>query len=358
MPDTLRQTDAHARVEWVDYCKGFGIFYVVFGHVLGGLVPSGIVSDSAQYRFVDGWLYAFHMPLFFFLSGLFAWQSGSQPFGRFISKKAATLAYPYFVWSLLQGLLETSHYGNHSLALSGLPKIVCVPIGQYWFLYALFAITVLYWLFRRITASAIAFVALGIICVAVELCGWDIVKWNVAHDVASFLVFFAAGVAVSRGDLLAWFTTRGNAALTATCLAGYAIIAIGKLAHDGGQDVLWLVLAIVGIVSTIALSVLAERLGRNAVVRFWGVMSLEIYVAHVLAASATRIVLRQFLGTTNPLAHLTLGIAVGMFAPIGLAYLSNAVGFRYLFTLNPARLQPWSAAYSRGRAAPRKLTRA
>jgi fucose 4-O-acetylase-like acetyltransferase len=358
MPDMHRQTDAHARVAWVDYCKGFGIFYVVFGHVLGGLVPSGIVSDSAQYRFVDGWLYAFHMPLFFFLSGLFAWQSGSQPFGRFISKKVATLVYPYFVWSLLQGLLETSHYGNHSLAPTVLLKIVYVPIGQYWFLYTLFAITVLYWLFRRITASAIAFFALGIVCVAVELSGRNIVEWNVTHDVASFLIFFAAGVAVSRGDLLAWFTTRGNAALAATCLAGYALIAIGKLAHDGEQDVLWLVLAIGGIVATIALSVLAERLGRIAVVRFWGVMSLEIYVAHVLAASATRIVLQQFLGATDPLAYLTLGTAVGMFAPICLAYLSNAVGFPYLFTLNPARLQPLSVAYSSDHVAPRRLTRA
>jgi fucose 4-O-acetylase-like acetyltransferase len=358
MSDTHRQTNAHQRVDWVDYCKGFGIFYVVLGHVLGGLVPGGIVTDSAQYRFIEGWLYAFHMPLFFFLSGLFARQPGSRPFGRFISRKAATLVYPYFVWSLLQGLLETSHYGNHSLAIRDLPKIVYVPIGEYWFLYALFTITILYWLFRRITASAIAFVALGITCVAVELSGRNIVEWIIAHDVASFLVFFAAGVAVSRGDLLAWFTTRSNVALAATCLAGYALIAIGKLVQFGRHDVVWLVLAIVGIVATIALSVLAERLGRSAVVRCWGVMSLEIYVAHVLAASATRIMLRQFLGTTNPLAHLTLGIAVGMFAPICLAYLSNAAGFPYLFTLYRARLQPWPAAFARGRVAPRELTRA
>ena len=97
-----------------------------------------------------------------------------------------------------------------------------MPIGEYWFLYALFAITILYWLFRRINSSATAFVVLGTICVAVELSGQNTVEWNVAHDVASFLVFFAAGVAVSRGDLLAWFTTRGNAALAATCLVGYA----------------------------------------------------------------------------------------------------------------------------------------
>lgn len=355
MSDTHRQTDADARVDWIDYCKGFGIFYVVLGHVLGGLVLSGIIGDSVQYRFAEKWLYAFHMPLFFFLSGLFAWQSGSQPFGRFISKKSATLVYPYFAWSLLQGLLETSHYGNHSLVIRSLLKIIYVPIGQYWFLYTLFALSCLYWLFRRVTASATAFVALGIVCVAIEVSHSNIIEWNVAHDFASFLIFFAAGVAASRGHLLARFTTCGNAALAATCLAGYAIIGVGKLTYSGGQDLVWLVLAFVGIVATIALSVLAERLERFTVVRFWGVMSLEIYLAHVLAASGTRVVLAQFAGLTDPVVHLTLGIAVGMFAPVCLAYLSNAAGLPYLFALNRARLQPWSAAFRRDRVAQHEL---
>jgi len=44
------------RQEWLDVLKGFGILFVVLGHALadGGLKT---------------YIYAFHMPLFFFVSG-------------------------------------------------------------------------------------------------------------------------------------------------------------------------------------------------------------------------------------------------------------------------------------------------
>lgn len=42
---------------WVDYAKFFGIFLMVFGHL--------IISGSHLYSFI----YSFHMPLFFFLAG-------------------------------------------------------------------------------------------------------------------------------------------------------------------------------------------------------------------------------------------------------------------------------------------------
>lgn len=45
------------RVQWIDNCKGVAICFVILGHTL-------LTNNS--------WLiiYSFHMPLFFFLSGL------------------------------------------------------------------------------------------------------------------------------------------------------------------------------------------------------------------------------------------------------------------------------------------------
>ena len=45
------------RIDFIDYSKGLGIFFVVFGHVYCG---NNIVTN---------WIYSFHMPLFFILSG-------------------------------------------------------------------------------------------------------------------------------------------------------------------------------------------------------------------------------------------------------------------------------------------------
>ncbi|BEL98781.1 hypothetical protein SM14VA2_11940 [Serratia marcescens] len=63
------------REAWVDYAKGIGIILVVFGHVNRGLYSAGIQLSGSSYLLTDSIIYSFHMPLFFFLSGLFFTQS-------------------------------------------------------------------------------------------------------------------------------------------------------------------------------------------------------------------------------------------------------------------------------------------
>lgn len=82
------------RLHWVDYAKGIGIFLVVVGHVLRGLVNSSILQPSALLFLVDRWIYGFHMPLFFFISGLFVQRSLSKPFKDFLLDKLYVIAYP------------------------------------------------------------------------------------------------------------------------------------------------------------------------------------------------------------------------------------------------------------------------
>jgi fucose 4-O-acetylase-like acetyltransferase len=59
------------RDHWVDYAKGLGILLVVYGHVSRGVFNAGIKVDAELFKLVDSVIYSFHMPLFFFLSGLF-----------------------------------------------------------------------------------------------------------------------------------------------------------------------------------------------------------------------------------------------------------------------------------------------
>ncbi|WP_320408208.1 acyltransferase family protein [Raoultella ornithinolytica] len=59
------------RDTWVDYAKALGIILVVTGHVNRGLYSSGIYISKEFFILLDSVIYTFHMPLFFFLSGLF-----------------------------------------------------------------------------------------------------------------------------------------------------------------------------------------------------------------------------------------------------------------------------------------------
>ncbi|HIG2625646.1 TPA: acyltransferase family protein, partial [Klebsiella pneumoniae] len=88
------------RETWVDYAKGIGIILVVFGHANRGLYSSGIYISPEIYHYLDNVIYSFHMPLFFFLSGLFFVSSIKNRSKKvFLWSKFKNVIYPYAVWS-------------------------------------------------------------------------------------------------------------------------------------------------------------------------------------------------------------------------------------------------------------------
>ena len=91
------------RIEWVSYVKGFGIILVVYGHLLSSAYHAHLDISENFFVLCDSIVYSFHMPLFFFLAGIFVEQSFERR-GRkaFLLSKARRIAYPYLVWSFLQ----------------------------------------------------------------------------------------------------------------------------------------------------------------------------------------------------------------------------------------------------------------
>ena len=58
------------RLIWIDLAKGIGISLVVIGHAGRGLMSAAIPDEMQILPLLDGAIYAFHMPLFFILSGV------------------------------------------------------------------------------------------------------------------------------------------------------------------------------------------------------------------------------------------------------------------------------------------------
>ena len=104
-----RGSTMEARSSWVDSAKGLGIILVVYGHVARGLSSAGLFKDADLFRLVDSIIYSFHMPLFFFLSGLFFYSSLLKR-GRagLVLNKVDSILYPYVLWSLIQGFVEVA----------------------------------------------------------------------------------------------------------------------------------------------------------------------------------------------------------------------------------------------------------
>ena len=126
------------RIEWIDCLKGFGMICVVLGH-LSPAFP------------IEKLLYSFHIPLFFFLSGLVTKESKNN---RSVLKKLImNILVPFLIWDalsfvvslvFLQDDLLTCIY--RALFLNGL-RSWNAPI---WFLLVLFLTKTLYVLFHKI----------------------------------------------------------------------------------------------------------------------------------------------------------------------------------------------------------------
>lgn len=67
--DTPVQTPP-ARVKWLDGCKGFAAICVVLGHICNGYMGANLFQEHIGFiERTFNFLYTFHMPLFFCLSG-------------------------------------------------------------------------------------------------------------------------------------------------------------------------------------------------------------------------------------------------------------------------------------------------
>ncbi len=327
------------RVAWVDFAKGLGIVLVVLGHTIRGLQTSGILGKGGAAGAVDAWIYGFHMPLFFLLSGLFAGRRiGLAPVG-FVTATLAALAYPYLIWSTLQTLIQVvlSRYTNRPASLSDLAGILVEPIMQFWFLYALLIITLLYYALRRLGLGPVAALAAFAAFWATEG-RISIGTWSPLFQARNYGVYYALGAVLdARGvvgalgrapaTMLGALTTLGFGVVTAATWGGRVLTPPEALA-----------VALSGIAAALALAVLLSRLPGTDVLRRLGVDSLEIYVAHTIASAGLRIALQKGLHTDNPTLHLIVGTVGGVLLPVLLAELCRRFGATALF--RAPRLSP------------------
>lgn len=133
------------RILWLDAARGIGIILVILGHIIPMDQPFCHV------------IYSFHIPLFFFLSGMVlqlqkkeaeagAIESGSLKAKRFIRRKCQSLLYPYAVFSFL-GLVAIRYRDGLERFGDQLPGALFFPgNGPLWFLPALFVSELLFFL--------------------------------------------------------------------------------------------------------------------------------------------------------------------------------------------------------------------
>jgi fucose 4-O-acetylase-like acetyltransferase len=85
-----------SRIAWIDAARGFCIILVVVGHAIGGLMGASMVTQQSILGNIDYFIYTFHIPAFFVISGMLAPSSVSKDPKKFLNNNFKYLLYPFF----------------------------------------------------------------------------------------------------------------------------------------------------------------------------------------------------------------------------------------------------------------------
>lgn len=155
------------RIFWLDNLKAIGIFLVIFGHIL----PD---SHLKQY------IYSFHVPLFFFVSG-YLFDRTKYTFKQFFKKKLGTLIVPYLTFAVFSFLfwliiVRNLSIGGKALVINPLKPLIGIIYGigsegwrspmnvALWFLPCLFIVEVMFYPIKN-RSFIIVFAIIGVVIV-------------------------------------------------------------------------------------------------------------------------------------------------------------------------------------------------
>ncbi len=184
------------RIKWVDTAKFLGILAIYLGH-------AGTVLGKT-YVFV--WYY--HVPLFFFLSGCMSIYDKEKNLGSYVIKKVKRLLLPFWAFSMI-AIIGYSMASDVGLAQIGaLLKVVCKGnirntfiSPALWFLSCLFCMEILFKIMKYLKRKWILFgISVGMFLIAEKvIVPRPIVEPHWFYNLDSmfyYMIYYAAGYSI------------------------------------------------------------------------------------------------------------------------------------------------------------------
>ena len=327
---------ASGRVAWIDYARGAAIILVVYGHCFRGLLDAGYVDPGSPLRGVDFIIYGFHMPLFFFLSGVVSAKAFNQPFGTFLRGRAISLGWPYLLWMSVEAalLLSLSGLTNMGPPKLGFATYLYQPLSPFWFLYALLAASLIIYALRQLSAPARLGVTMGLYV------GCQFVPVEIVRLGSWGLFYLCLGQCcagwIRRKQVVARMAAPGTLVLLG---AATVLLSLG-LWHFGCDYRFEVPVAVTGSAMVFGcaerLALAGRRWPAMRLVELLGQISLTVLVVHVLGTAGMRIALSKLLHLHMVWLNLAAGTAAGLALPLALQLASDRLGLLAMFGL-PAR---------------------
>jgi uncharacterized membrane protein YcfT len=316
-----------ARIDWVDYAKGFCIIMVVMMHsTLGVEKAAGAESWLGH---VVAFARPFRMPDFFLISGLFLAKVIDRDWRTYADRKIVHFAYFYVLWLVIQFAFKAPGMAAEDGVAGALGQFLLAfiePFGTLWFIYLLpifFAVTKL----LRGVPSWIVLLAAAVLEIAPIHTGWTI-----PDEFASRFVYFYAGYLCAPQVFRLAAAVIAQPTLAVLGLVAWGLIN-GFTVFGGVSEMpfIGLGLGILGACAVVAFSALLSKADLMAPLRYCGEHSIVIYLAFFLPMAATRVLLLRT-GVIPDLGTVSLIVtAAGVIVPLLLYWAVRGTRLRFLF---------------------------
>jgi hypothetical protein len=247
------------------------------------------------------------------------------------------IIYPYILWSVLQEGLRTIT-GTRAEPIADLWRISYEPVMQFWFLYVLAIASLAYTLLRKCRVPIHGFFILSLLLYLAHWLGVNFGGWGILYMVRINLLYFGLGAWVAQTNWLSRVEEWSPAQLVCGAVGGFGIIALAVGLGLAERLELMPMLAAIGIFASCSLARWLDGLGDswlNRSLREWGVLSLQIFVAHTIFSAIARVILQKL--HAPPAIHVLLGAAAGLYGSIFLYRFCEKINFPYAFSLRPAK---------------------
>lgn len=279
------------RDKFIDIAKLFGIFMVVFGH---------ITKNNNIHIF----LYTFHMPLFFVLSGMTFYYTERHNYSikDFLRKKFKTIMIPYFFFLVISFiywiLIEKNARQNQNNDIIGnvVNIVICVAKSEWyesnivmWFLPCLFSTETIYFFIKKyIKNQLLDFIIIIIFGVIGFILCYNKVFLPLCIETAFIaLMFIHIGYLCNKKGIFQ-LTNNSISFVVFFILTFLLIITIkyngkvGMLAHEYGNPFLFLLGAYSGSFLVLIISVYFSRISHVLVnnIEYIGKSSIVVMACH------------------------------------------------------------------------------
>lgn len=316
------------KIRYISILQIIGPIFVVLGHSLNGLDATGV-----WYKFSKEWIYIFHMPLFFMISGyLLAYKGYScGSYKNFVCRKAKRLLIPYFVWNFAFWIpkIFVQQYVSDgaSLDVFGMVKAFVFPRqniwGHTWFLLGLFIVFLATPLFKKVLGTKRPFVTATVLIVCCILYTLPITTHFLAFsDIRKDLLFFVIGCLLGQleYDKFASIMSKYRIGFVVGAIA-FSIVSL--LWYEETRILRFIPCAFI-LMAFLSLATLADKLPPfcEKIASY----SFGIYIMHWPVMIVVRILMHQILGI-NVLFTATAMSILGYVVPIIVITLIRSLPF-------------------------------